>query len=134
MHSSRIKKRVFLAMCLLALPACAVASKEGILPLSSFRLELDGIGQSGKIIVEGKGDTDGHLLSLKVTAFGKQYVVPRDRLAQFRVTANGVRISYEAGYRETGGRTVYVQFQMGFTSGTQQEAIHRGVRNRACQV
>ena len=29
-----------------------------------------------------------------------------------------VRITYEAGYAEVGGRTVYVHLQMGFLSGT----------------
>jgi hypothetical protein len=39
---------------LLAFASSAHASKEGILAFSSFRLESNGIGSSGKITVEGK--------------------------------------------------------------------------------
>jgi hypothetical protein len=40
-----------------------------------------------------------------------------------RLRANGVRISYEAGYTGLGGRTIYIQFQSGFTSGTREQAL-----------
>jgi hypothetical protein len=39
---------------LLAFASSTHASKEGILAFSSFRLESNGIGSSGKITVEGK--------------------------------------------------------------------------------
>jgi hypothetical protein len=113
-------KNLILALAVVSVATCASASKEGILQLSSFRLESDGIGRSGKVVVEGKQDKDGRMVNLKVTAFGKDYLVPKEKLAQLgRITANGVRISYEAGYARLGGRTVYLQLQMGFVESTQ---------------
>jgi hypothetical protein len=112
-------RRLILTIFILAFATRAFASKEGILPLSAFRLESDGIGKSGKVVVEGKGDEDGHIISLKVTAFGREHVIPKEKLAELRgLMTNGVRITYDAGYAEVGGRTVYVDLQMGFPSGT----------------
>lgn len=109
---------------LLAVAATAPASQEGILALSSFRLESEGIGSSGKVVVEGKRNDESKAVSLKISAFGKDYVVPEDRLAGLsRLSFNGVRISYEAGYAELGGRTIYIQFQAGFTSGTREKVL-----------
>jgi hypothetical protein len=128
-------RRLILAMVVFAVATCASASKEGILPLSNFRLESDGIDGSGKVVVEGKGDKDGHLVSLKVTAFGRDYLLPKDKVAQFaRLMANGVQISYEAGYAELGGRTVYVQLQMGWTSSTRQKAVVTVTENGKIEV
>lgn len=112
-------KRLLLAIFVLTFATHAFASKEGILPLSAFRLESDGIGDSGKVVVEGKGDKDGHIVSFKVTAFGSEHVIPKEKLVELAgLMTNGVRITYEAGYAEVGGRTVYVHLQMGFLSGT----------------
>jgi hypothetical protein len=128
-------RRLILALVVFAVATCASASKEGILPLSNFRLESDGIDGSGKVVVEGKGDKDGHLVSLKVTAFGRDYLLPKDKVAQFaRLMANGVQISYEAGYAELGGRTVYVQLQMGWTSSTRQKAVVTVTENGKIEV
>jgi hypothetical protein len=109
----------------LVLGACsAPASQEGILALSSFRLESPGIGGSGKVVVEGKQNERNRIARLKISAFGKDYSIPENKLAPLAGVAwNGVRISYEAGYAELGGRTIYVQFQTGFTSGTRAAAL-----------
>jgi hypothetical protein len=117
-------KSLIAVIALASFVSSAQASKEGILPLSNFRIESDGIGNSGKVIVEGKQGKDDRLLSLKVTAFGKEYVIPKNQLAELKgVAANGVLLSYEGGYRQTGGRTIYVQLQMGFTSSTRTRAL-----------
>jgi hypothetical protein len=116
--------RILPAVLLVACASAAHASQEGVLVLSSFRLESAGIGASGKIVVEGKQDEKGQVVSLKVNAFGKEYVVPKEKLAGLgELLANGIRISYEAGYAELGGRTVYIQLQTGFTSGTREQAL-----------
>ena len=116
-------KRV-LFILLLAVASAAYASQEGILALSSFRLESAGIGSSGKVVVEGKQNEKSQIVSLKVSAFGKDYVVPKEKLAGLsELLANGIRISYEAGYAELGGRTIYVQLQMGFTSHTRMQVL-----------
>jgi len=109
---------------LLAVALSAPASQEGILALSSFRLESPGIGSSGKVVVEGKQSEKNKIVSLKIRAFGKDYVVPKEKLTPLSgLPSNGVRISYEAGHAEFGGRTIYIQFQMGFTSGTREQAL-----------
>jgi hypothetical protein len=117
-------KRFVLAISGLALARPAFASKEGILALSSFRLESDGIGSSGKVVVEGKQNDKRQLTNLEVTAFGKHYVLPKSRLNGLAdLMVNGVRISYEHGYAELGGRTIYIQLQFGFISETQRQAL-----------
>lgn len=100
------------------------ASQEGILPLSSFRLESLGIGESGRVVVTGAQNEKWEIVALRVVAFGKEFSVPPEKLAGLaELRANGVRISYCAGYRGFGGRTIYIQFQMGFTSSTRREAL-----------
>jgi hypothetical protein len=90
------------------------ASQEGALVLGSFKVESPGIGSSGPVIVsgtQGKGIT-----SLRVEAFGKQFDLTPDQLKSLqRVSANGLQLSYEGGYEELGGRTIYLIFTTGFT-------------------
>ena len=112
-------------MALLVVAAgCARASQEGILPLSSFRLESLGIGESGRVIVTGAQNEKREIVALRVVAFGKEFSVPAEKLAGLAgLWANGIRISYEGGYRGFGGRTIYIQLQMGFTSSTSKQAL-----------
>jgi hypothetical protein len=113
-----------LAVLLLAAAIGSRASQEGTLPLTSFRLESNGKGSSGRIVLEGKQNEKAEIVSLKIGAFGKNYTVPPEKLRQLAdLHANGVRISYEEGYKELGGRTVHIQFQVGFTSSTEQKAL-----------
>lgn len=100
------------------------ASQEGILPLSSFRLESLGIGESGRVVVTGAQNEKREIVALRVVAFGKAFSVPADKLAGLaELWANGVRISYEAGYPGFGGERIYIQLQMGFTSSTHRQAL-----------
>jgi len=109
---------------LIAFAYSAIASKEGILAFSSFRLASAGIGSSGEVVVEGRQDAEGQITALTINAFGKNYVVPKEQLTKLaELRSNGIRISYEHGYPELGGRTVYIQLQMGFTSSTRMEAL-----------
>ena len=95
-----------------------------ILAFSSFRLESAGIGSSGKIVIAGQQDEKSQITTLTISAFGKDYLVPKEKLAKLAgLPSNGVRISFEQGYPELGGRTVYLQLQMGFTSFTKKEAL-----------
>lgn len=119
-----IAKRLALAALVFGVASSSYASQEGILAFSSFRLESNGIGSSGKIKVEGKQNDKAQIVELKIRAFGKDYVVPPEKLGQLsEQRSNGVRISYEAGYEGLGGRTVYIQLQMGFTSHTVKNAL-----------
>ena len=113
-----------LAILLLGIAISSRASQEGTLPLSSFRLESNGIGSSGKIAVEGKQNDNAQIIALKVSAFGKDYVVPPEKLRPLAdLHPNGIRISYEAGWQGLGGRTIYIQFQVGFVSSTREKAL-----------
>jgi hypothetical protein len=121
-------KLIIAGLIFIATLCSSYASKEGILLLSSFRIESDGIGSSGKIAVEGRQeqqeDLQSHFLELKVTAFDKTYSLPKEKLDLLTgASANGIRISYETGYEKTGGRTIYIQFQTGFTSFTRKQVL-----------
>ena len=117
-------KGLALAVLVVGVADSAYASQEGTLPISSFALESDGAGASGKITVAGKQNDKAQIVELRVRAFGKDYVVPPRQLALLaELRANGIRISYESGYEELGGKTVYIQLQVGFTSHTAQTAL-----------
>ena len=95
----------------------AGASQEGALVIGSFRLESPGIGESGSVIVSGTQGSRG-IESLKVEAFEKQFILDQPQLQQLNgFRFNGVQLSYERGYKELGGRTLYLLFSLGFTSG-----------------
>ncbi len=115
--------KLSIILLFIALTGFAHASQEGILAFSSFRLESAGIGSSGKVVVEGNQDESRRIVALKVEAFGKIFDVPKEKLAGLsELPSNGVRISYEHGYTQLGGRTIYVELQMGFTSGVRKQA------------
>lgn len=115
--------KLTVALLFFVFAGVAHASKEGILALSSFRLESAGIGSSGKVVVEGQQDDESRIVSLKVEAFGNIFYVPKEKLAGLsELPSNGVRISYEHGYARLGGRTIYIELQMGFTSGVRKQA------------
>jgi hypothetical protein len=120
----KLMKTAFVSALVLTIASSIHASEEGILPLSSFRIESNGVGESGKIVLEGKQNDQWQIIELKLTAFGHQYVVPPEKLRPLAgFGANGIWFSYEVGYKELGGRTIYVQFQKGFTSGTEHSAL-----------
>ena len=108
---------LLLAFGLLAASGEAAASKEGLLPLNAFALESPGIGQSGPVKVSG-AQSDGGISVLRIEAFGKNFTLQPQQLRSLNgFNANGVQISYEGGYVDLGGRTIYVVFSRGFTSG-----------------
>src|SRR5262245_30302230 len=96
------------------------ASQEGVLVLGAFRVESPGIGESGPVVVSGTRNSKG-IENLRVEAFGKQFNLTQEQLKSLSgVLVNGLQLSYEGGYRELGGRTLYLLFSMGFTSGITQ--------------
>lgn len=95
----------------------AFSSKEGILSWSEFTISSQGIDSSGPVKVSGTQSSAG-VLRFKVEAFGRVFVAPSNAIQELRgFSANGLSLSYEAGYKEVGGRTVYLIFSRGFTSG-----------------
>jgi hypothetical protein len=96
-----------------------ISSQEGVLMFSDFAVTSPGIGESGPVSVSGTQTTDG-IASLRVKAFGKEVVANPGQLKNLRgFSANGMQLTYEGGYKELGGRTVYLVLIKGFTSGTQ---------------
>jgi hypothetical protein len=114
---AKLSLSLLLAFGLLAASGEAAASKEGLLPLNAFALESPGIGQSGPVKVSG-AQSDGGISLLRIEAFGRNFTLQPQQLRSFKgFNANGVQISYEGGYVDLGGRTIYVVFSRGFTSG-----------------
>lgn len=113
--------RRFLA--LLAVAGCMLASQltfasqEGILVWSEFAISSQGIGSSGPVKVSGTQSSVG-ILGFNVEVFGREFVAPSSTVQELKgFSANGLHLSYEHGYKGLGGRTVYLSFSRGFTSG-----------------
>ena len=94
------------------------ASQEGVLPFSIFEIKSGGIGSSGPVTVNGMKNEKGNFITLSVKAFEKSIQIPQSILNQIPFNQqNGIQLSYEGGYKELGGKTIYLQLQVGFTSG-----------------
>lgn len=108
-----------LAVSLLCLARAVEASEEGMLIWSEFSISSAGIGESGAVRVSGTQAAEG-LSSLKVNAFGREAAASSRQLSELKgFFANGALLSYEGGYKQLGGRTLYLILQKGFTSGVQ---------------
>lgn len=116
--------RLLLLLCVLEGTAGgAYGSEEGVLALGAFRVESPGIGASGPVVVSGVRNAAG-FERLKVEAFGREFSFTQDQLNRLRgVVVNGLHLSYETGYRALGGRTIYLQFSTGFTSGIKRRVF-----------
>ncbi len=92
-----------------------------MLPFSEFRIQSKGIGESGIVTVEGLKDTSGKYKKLSISAFGKVIEVSNKLLSQIPSKyQNGIQLSYDPGWKQLGGRTVYISFLSGFTSGSKE--------------
>jgi hypothetical protein len=123
----RRKHRAVVLACLVGLVVVGAVSwrpsEEGILPWSTFSITSEGIGASGPVTVSGSQDKDG-LTALTVKAFDREMKVTDEQLKQVRgFAANGMQLSYEEGYEQTGGRTVYVKLLRGFVSGVRDSRL-----------
>ena len=81
------------------------------------------MGASGPVLVKGRRDKAGNFETLVVKAFGKNIEIPKPLLARIPNGANGIQLSYEAGYKQLGGRTIYILFLTGFTSVIKEKMI-----------
>ncbi len=109
---------VALSLALLMAFGQASSSVEGLLRMSAFALESPGIGDSGSVKVSGSQSERGISL-LRIEAFGKKFNLSAEQLKDLSgFNANGIQITYEGGYEEVGGRTIYVIFSRAFTSGS----------------
>lgn len=109
---------VFLIAAMLLAGDQALASAEAVLVLSSFNVHSAGIGESGPVDISG-AYADAALRKLAIKAFGREFVLTPAQLKQLAgAYVNGIQLTYEDGYPEVGGRTVYIVLSTGFTSGT----------------
>lgn len=119
-----MKKALFLIISLMLFLPQAFASKEGVLRLDSITIKSEGIGESGPILITGKQNEQNKFTYLKIEAFGRTYEIAQEYLNKIpKFPYNGIQLSYEHGYKELGGKTIYIIFQMGFTSGTMRQVL-----------
>lgn len=103
--------------------SAAFASQEGAVPVAEFSIGWDG-GEDGPITARGVRRPDGSLQRFTVTAFGRALEMPDAVMAELaKLRFNGVLLSAEPGYPDLGGRTAYLQFVVGFTSGTASSVV-----------
>ena len=104
-----------------ALLRAASASEEGAFEFRTFRFESR--DESGPVVITGAQGDHG-ITSLNISAFRKSFTLSPAKLKQLRgLIVNGVQLSGEGGYKELGGRTLYLILSMGFTSGTTQAKL-----------
>lgn len=105
-----------LAIAMLFQPP-ANASKEGMLAFSDFSVKSPGLGNSGPVEISGT-QISGGITSIRISAFKRETSLNTAQLAQIRgLIANGIQISFELGYKETGGKKIYIVLTEGLTSG-----------------
>ena len=119
-----MKKTIFTLFILALFVGKAFASQEGVLSFSSFLFKSEGIGESGHVVVSGEKNNKNEIVSLDIEAFGKKYKIPEEKLKDIpKLPFNGIRLSYDGGYKELGGKTIYISFQVGFTSGVTEKVL-----------
>ncbi|MFH1074863.1 MAG: hypothetical protein V1752_07230 [Candidatus Firestonebacteria bacterium] len=129
-------KKIFFAVFVFTLISMnAFASEEGVLKLSKFTVESKGIGNSGPVKISGEQNQQNEITSLKIEAFGKDYKISDESLKKLpKAMYNGIQVSYEEGYKELGGKTIYIIFQMGFTSGVTKQVVLSLAENNTVNV
>jgi hypothetical protein len=111
----RARYQSLLVMAALLCAGSILASEEGAFTLRKFRFES--FDESGPVVVSGTQKDTG-IDTLRIDAFRKSFTLTPVQLKQLRgLIVNGVQLSGEGGYKELGGRTLYLILSMGFTSG-----------------
>ena len=117
-------KTMVITAVILLIAQSALASKEGVLPLSEFKIQSEGIGESGVVTVKGTKDSAGNYQKIVVNAFGKTIEISKELLGIIPSKyQNGIQLSYEQGWKAKGGRTIYIMFLSGFTSGVRESFV-----------
>lgn len=99
------------------------ASQEGTLPWSTFTIRTSNLSCTNGVTITGTQTKNG-ISNLKISAFKRDFVLTKAQLTKLGgFTTNGLIVSSEAGYEETGGCTLYLTFQIGFASGPEQTLI-----------
>lgn len=117
-------KCVLVAMVCVAIAGPVLASQEGALPVADFAITWEGGEGLGRITVRGSRNPDGSLQRVTVAAFDRTIELAAPILAELsKIRFNGVLVSGEPSYPELGGRTAYLQFVVGFTTGVASSVI-----------
>ena len=113
--------RIAILTVLLIISMAAFASKEGALAFGHLHVDSKGIGESGPVVVDViQGDRG--IQRFSVHAFDRSYELTESQLRELGPGMyNSIQVSYERGYKELGGRTIYIKISMAFTS-----AVERG--------
>lgn len=113
-------RSVLMALALLAVAGEDLgASQEGALAWTAFSIQSAGTGRSGPVEVSGAYVDDG-LARLTIKALGREFSLSKPQLETFRgMFVNRMQLTYEDGYKELGGRTLYIVLGRGFTSEAQ---------------
>ncbi|MBI4651824.1 hypothetical protein HY745_11185 [Candidatus Desantisbacteria bacterium] len=130
-----MKNILFVILSIFLLQSPVFASQEGVLQLSSFTIESKGIGSSGPVKISGDQNQQNEIVSLKIEAFGEEYKISNENLKKLpKILYNGIQISYEEGYKSLGGKTIYIVFQKGFTSGIKEQTVLSLTENNTVKI
>jgi len=102
-------------LCVLCLHD-ASADAEGRMQLSRILLDSPGLDNSGPVHMDAT-QSDRGITNMSMSAFGKTQTLTSSQLAALggRVF-NGAGLTYSRGYKNLGGRTVYLLLFHGFAS------------------
>ncbi len=113
-----MKKAIFTILTIALFLPNVFASEEGVLALSSFTIESRGIGESGPVLIRGEKNQNNEFASLTIEAFNRKYTMTEEDLKKIPpMPYNAIQLSFEHGYKETGGKTIYLIFHVGFSGG-----------------
>lgn len=119
-----MKLLILAALLIILLTPRVFASQEGVLELDGFTIKSEGIGESGPVVVSGTKNNKNIFSSFIVKAFGKEYKLQGEDLEKISGKHyNGIQLSYEHGYKELGGKTIYIILNFGFTSGIKERTL-----------
>lgn len=104
-----------MAICVFLVTTSRASEEQG-LHMAAFEISAISPEGWGEIKLSGRKDAVGNFSMLTLETFDRSFPLPREILEEISGSfSNGVALSCEAGYPETGGRTVYVNFLVGFT-------------------
>jgi hypothetical protein len=130
-----MKLLLFLLVLVAGLASTAivsVANQESPVQFTTLRFESDTKGRSGKVSVIATQDEKAGVVSLSISAFGKEYGVTKEQLAGVsNVRWNGVRVIYDGGIF---GQSVWVHLEMGYSSGIVHQVKIRVPSNGSVEI
>jgi hypothetical protein len=104
--------------------SCCYASQEGIIQANEISFHSNGIQNSGPIHVQMNSGKSGAITSFSIFAFGKPYSLTNAELSKIpKNLYNGLNVTYERGYLDLGGQTLYIVLSSRFSGATRFETI-----------